>query len=134
MELRETCCNRCQRRYSAIAFGKVGMAQHVQVSLHERSNTIMANDNRPPERQGKKLPQPDVEFVLSGTPPSAMTEAGVKGILVNPLNAGAGPFPPLVSDAQWVAACKRLLEQEPPEQFLVNLLFMLRKSLDTLGD
>jgi hypothetical protein len=89
----------------------------------------MTNDNIPNE-----LPQPNVEFVTSGTPTSAMTEAGIRGILVNPLNAGAGPFPALVSDAQWVAACKQLLQQDTPEQFLVNLLFMLRRSLDTLAD
>ena len=63
-----------------------------------------------------------------------MTEAAIKGILVNPLNAGAGPFPPLFSDRQWVGACKQLLQQEAPEQFLVNLLFVLRKTLESLGN
>ncbi len=89
----------------------------------------MTNDNHPTE-----LTKPNVEYVLSGTSPSAMTAAGVKGILVNPLNTGAGPLPALVSDAQWVAACKQLLEQEPPEQFLVNLLFILRQALGKLDD
>jgi hypothetical protein len=88
----------------------------------------MTNDNSP-----TKLPKPNVEFVKSGTPDSSMTAAGVKGILVNPLNAGAGPFPPIVTDAQWVAACKQLLERETPEQFLVNVLFILRQALDTLN-
>jgi hypothetical protein len=85
---------------------------------------------------GKKeaLPRPNVEWVRSGTPNTDMTEAGVRGILVNPLNAGAGPFPPLVSDGEWVAACKLLLEQDTPEQFLVNLLFILRQSLENLYD
>lgn len=94
----------------------------------------MAKNNSPTNGQNKELPQPNVEWVRSGTPPAAMTAAGVKGILVNPLNAGAGPFPPLVSDAHWVGACKQLLQQESPEQFLVNLLFVLRQSLETLGD
>jgi hypothetical protein len=93
---------------------------------------MTANGNGPAGGKGLALPRPNVEFVYSGTPPSAMTEAGVKGILVNPLNAGAGPFPALVSDAQWVGACKQLLEQEAPEQFLVNLLFILRQALETL--
>jgi hypothetical protein len=94
----------------------------------------MVKSNGPNDGQEKKLPRPNVEWVRSGTPPTAMTEAGVKGILVNPLNAGAGPFPQLVSDAAWVGACKKLLQQESPEQFLVNLLFVLRQSLETLGD
>ena len=84
-------------------------------------------------RRGE-LPQPNVEFVSAGTPSSAMTKASMKGILINPLNAGAGPFPTIVSDAQWVAACKKLLEQESSEQFLVNLLFMLRQSFQILAD
>jgi hypothetical protein len=62
----------------------------------------MAKNNSPTNGQKKELPQPNVEWVRGGTPPAAMTAAGVKGILVNPLNAGAGPFPPLVSDAHWV--------------------------------
>jgi hypothetical protein len=94
----------------------------------------MPKNNGPTDGQEKELPRPNVEWVSSGTPPTAMTAAGVKGILVNPLNAGAGPFPPLVSDAQWVGACKKLLQQESPEQFLVNLLFMLRRSLEALDD
>ena len=94
----------------------------------------MAKNTGPTDGQEKELPRPNVEVVRSGTPLTAMTAAGVKGILVNPLNAGVGPFPPLVSDAQWVAACKQLLQQEAPEQFLVNLLFVLRQYLANPGD
>ena len=89
----------------------------------------MANNNNPP---GQILPRPNVEWVPSGTPPAAMTATAVKGILINPLNAGAGPFPSMVGDAEWVSACKRLLQEDTPEQFLVNLLFVLRQSLATL--
>jgi hypothetical protein len=94
----------------------------------------MSNDNNDTGTPGKALPRPNVEWVPTGTPNTAMTAAAIKGILVNPLYAGAGPFPPIVGDAQWVAACTKLLQQEPPEQFLVNLLFVLRQSLATLGD
>ena len=93
----------------------------------------MAGKHGPTIGQEKQLPRPNVEVVPSGTPNAAMTAAAVKGILVNPLNAGAGPFPALVSDADWVRACKKLLQEEAPEQFLVNLLFVLRKSLEMLG-
>jgi hypothetical protein len=94
----------------------------------------MTERKRPTDGQNNNLPKPDVEFALGGTPADSMTAAQVKGILLNPLNAGAGPFPALVSDAQWVAACRRLLREEPAEQFLVNLLFILRQSLQTLVD
>lgn len=94
----------------------------------------MVKSNGPTDGNTNELPQPNVEWVPSGTATAAMTEAGVKGMLVNPLYAGAGPFPPLVSDAMWVAACKQLLQQESPEQFLVNMLFVLRRSLESLAD
>jgi hypothetical protein len=90
----------------------------------------MSNDNRP--GGGKNLPAPDVEWTPGGKPNAEMTEAAIKGILINPLYAGAGPFPPVVSDADWVAASKKLLRQDGPEQFLVNLLYVLRQSLNAL--
>ena len=37
----------------------------------------------------------------------------------------------LVSDALWVAAAKRILAEDGPDQFLVNLLFVLRQTLGT---
>ena len=40
---------------------------------------------------------------------------------------GVGPFPRLVEDAAWVRACAKLIEEEGPQQFLVNLLYVLRE-------
>lgn len=94
----------------------------------------MSSDDSPTDGRRQGLPRPNVEWVPSGTPPASMTAEAVKGILLNPLNAGAGPFPAIVDDAQWVSACKRFLQQEPAEQFLVNLLFVLRQSLQALAD
>jgi len=88
-------------------------------------------DSAANEDEFPDLPEPDVEFLTGDQQPDHWTEAGVKGMLVNPVYAGVGGFPPYISDKQWVAACKRLMAQDSPEQFLVNLLFVLRK---TLGD
>jgi hypothetical protein len=93
----------------------------------------MAGKTGPTNGQEKQLPLPDVEVARSGTPAAAMTAAEVKGMLVNPLYAGVGFSHQIVSDAHWVASCKRLLQQDGPEQFLVNLLFVLRQSLETSG-
>ena len=101
------------------------------MSIASRMEHPMAENAGPTNGQEKQLPVPDVEVAWSGTPAAAMTAAHVKGMLVNPLYAGVGPFPQVVSDAQWVAACKRFLQQDTPEQFLVNLLFVLRQSLET---
>ena len=88
-------------------------------------------DSAPNEDDLPDLPEPDVEFLTSDQLPDHWTEAGIKGIVMNPVYAGVGGFPPYISDKQWVAACKRVMEQDSPEQFLVNLLFVLRK---TFGD
>ena len=94
----------------------------------------MTNDNNSTDGGQHGLPRPNVEWAPSGLPLTSMTAEAVKGILVNPLYAGAGPFPAIVDDAQWVAASMRFLQEEPPEQFLVNLLFVLRQSLEALAD
>ena len=75
----------------------------------------------------KPLPAPNVVVARSGTPPDQLSPEAVKGILVNPIYTGVGPFPRLVEDAAWVRACAKLIEEEGPQQFLVNLLFVLRE-------
>jgi hypothetical protein len=76
---------------------------------------------------GKPLPAPNVVVARSGTSPAPLSPEAVKGILVNPLYTGVGPFPRQVEDAAWVRACAKLIEEEGPEQFLVNLLYVLRE-------
>ena len=82
-----------------------------------------------PESNGsnRPLPAPNVVVARAGTPIDQLSPEAVKGILVNPIYAGVGPFPRLVEDAAWVRACARLIEEEGPEQFLVNLLYVLRE-------
>ena len=82
-----------------------------------------------PESNGsnKPLPAPNVVVARSGTPPDQLSSEAVKGILVNPIYTGLGPFPRLVEDAAWVRACVKLIEEEGPQQFLVNLLYVLRE-------
>jgi hypothetical protein len=82
-----------------------------------------------PESNGsnKPLPTPNVVVARAGTPPEQLSSKAVKGILVNPIYTGLGPFPRLVEDAAWVRACVKLIEEEGPQQFLVNLLYVLRE-------
>jgi hypothetical protein len=82
-----------------------------------------------PESNGsnKPLPAPNVVVARSGTPPHQLSSEAVKGIMVNPIYTGLGPFPRLVEDAAWVRACVKLIEEEGPQQFLVNLLYVLRE-------
>ena len=82
-----------------------------------------------PESNGsnKPLPAPNVVVTRAGTPLDELSAEAVKGILVNPIYTGLGPFPRLVEDAAWVRACAKLIEEEGPQQFLVNLLYVLRE-------
>jgi hypothetical protein len=90
-----------------------------------------------PESGGghKQLPAPNVVVARAGTSAQQLSPEAVRGILVNPIYTGVGPFPRLVEDAAWVRASAKLIEDEGVEQFLVNLLFVLRECLPKeIGD
>lgn len=54
----------------------------------------------------------------------------VRDTLRNPIYAGLGPYPAIVSDEEWIEANAQLIREEGPEQYLANLLCVLR---DTFG-
>jgi hypothetical protein len=82
-------------------------------------NSIWAESNG----GSKPLPAPNVVVA------NPLDQPSPEGILLNPIYTGVGPFPRLVEDATWVRACVKLIAEEGPEQFLVNLLFVLRECL-----
>jgi hypothetical protein len=79
--------------------------------------------------KSKSLPLPNVTVPESGADPSKFGVPGIKGMAMNPIYAGVAPYPQLVADEKWVVAAKRALEEDGPDQFLVNLLYVLRRSL-----
>jgi hypothetical protein len=88
----------------------------------------MVDSTWPESNESKEpLPAPNVIMARSGTPLHALSPEAIKGMLINPIYTGAGPFPRLVEDATWVRACVKLIAEDGPEQFLVNLLFVLRE-------
>jgi hypothetical protein len=95
---------------------------------------LMVNSIWPESNGGQPLPAPTVVVAKSGTPMHELSPAAIKGILVNPIYTGVGPFPRLVEDAAWVRACARLIEEEGAHQFLVNLLYVLRECLPESTD
>jgi hypothetical protein len=82
-----------------------------------------------PEGDGgdEPLPAPNVVVARAGARLGELPPEAVRGILVNPIYTGVGPYPRLVEDAAWVRACAKLIEEEGKEQFLVNLLYVLRE-------
>jgi hypothetical protein len=75
------------------------------------------------------LPAPNVVVARAGTPVHELSPAAVKGMLVNPVYTGVDPFPRMLDEESWVRACTKLIAEDGAEQFLVNLLFVLRECL-----
>ncbi|NIV91376.1 hypothetical protein GWN42_00895, partial [candidate division KSB1 bacterium] len=61
-------------------------------------NDIFRNNNG-----GEKtpIPSPNVTVKRSGDE-TEWTEEQIKGIICNPIYAGIGPFPSIISDEEWV--------------------------------
>jgi hypothetical protein len=72
------------------------------------------------------LPRPTVKYVSN---PNQMNEAAARGMLSNPVYVGIPPYHRVVSDEAWVRAAAELIKEDGAEQFLVNLLYMLRVSM-----
>jgi hypothetical protein len=100
--------------------------------LTNRKKEIPMVDSVRSEGNGanKPLPKKNVVVAKAGTPLHAMTAEAIKGMVINPIYAGVGPFPRMVEDEAWVRGCERVIEEEGPEQFLVNLLYVLRETFD----
>lgn len=73
------------------------------------------------------LPKPNVTYVTNEMTPT--TEADLRGLLANPIYAGLGQSPPIVPEEQWVRSNAKLIREIGPEQYLVNLLYLLRETL-----
>ena len=72
----------------------------------------------------KPLPKPTVKT----TGGSRWNPADVGGVLCNPVVTGLGPFPQVVPDNTWLKAAEKLVAEQGAEQYLVNMLFMLKES------
>jgi hypothetical protein len=76
------------------------------------------------------LPKVNVRFA-SASASGQLTPENLRAMFCNPIYAGIGPYPTLVDDEDWVRAAARMIRDEGPEQFLVNMLYVLRQSLGT---
>ena len=85
---------------------------------------------RPSKFGGEKpLPSVNVDFAASGEEISADM---MRSLICNPVYAGIGTFPALVDDETWVRAASQMIKKEGAEQFLVNMLYVLRQSWKTI--
>ena len=80
----------------------------------------------------RKLPVPNVSYRRLGSLRD-MDEKTLRGMICNPVYAGIASFPKVVDDEIWVKAAAQLIAEEGVEQFLVNMLYVLRQSLQDEG-
>ena len=93
---------------------------------------------KPPSRRGgadegnpggrRRLPLPNVGALEHGDDPSKFGVAEIKGMVINPIYAGVADYPRLVTDEDWVGSARNVLAEDGPDQFLVNLLYVLRRT------
>jgi len=72
------------------------------------------------------LPRPTVKYRANI---EQLDEATTLGMMSNPIYVGVPPYRRVVSDETWVRAATELIKEQGPEQFLVNMLHVLRASL-----
>jgi hypothetical protein len=62
-----------------------------------------------------------------------ITPDKMRSLICNPVYAGVGVFPALVDEETWVRAATQMIKKEGAEQFLVNMLYVLRRSFETIA-
>jgi hypothetical protein len=80
---------------------------------------------------GKKepLPPPNVSAKIKSH--AAMTQEEIRGVVCNPLYVGIGPCRQQISEQEWVRYAVQEISENSAEQFLVNLLYVLRQTVKT---
>ena len=84
------------------------------------------------KKKNKSIPQANIgshEVDIGANAGNEWTEEHVREVLCNPFVTGIGPFPAIISDEEWVKVASKIIQDEGPEQFLVNLLAILREAI-----
>jgi hypothetical protein len=113
-----------------------GLAQFLTDLLHILRLTIPVYLGEPPAagdyprwRSEGEVPLPDVSYPGDRDWQEDWNEAMVGGIICNPVYAGIPPFPAVVDERTWIEAGVKMVEVEGLRQYLVNVLYQLKKSL-----
>lgn len=80
-----------------------------------------------PEPQMFRVPEPNVRLVAVVA--DKFTWEDARSIYNNPLIAGAGNHSQQIPDEDWVPTAAEMLRKDGTEQWLVNMLFLLRAQL-----
>ena len=60
-----------------------------------------------------------------------MTQEEIRGIVCNPLYVGIGPSQHQIAEEDWVCYAAQEMRKHGPEQFLVNLIYALRHTINS---
>lgn len=63
---------------------------------------------------------------MKSTDGKPWTEADVSKMIANPIYAGIGPYPAMISDAQWIDAAAKLITEKGAKHVLREILANLR--------
>ena len=86
-----------------------------------------------PQRQTTEdVPLPNVAYPGERGWDDDWNKEMVGGILCNPVYAGIPPFPAMIDDQTWICAGVKLVEEVGLRQYLVNVLYELKKSLGSV--
>ena len=80
-----------------------------------------------PNGGGEPLPTPNVSARRKVR--GAMTKREMRGVVCNPLYVGIGPCREQIPEADWVRYAAQEIHEHGPEQFLVNLISVLRETI-----
>ena len=73
--------------------------------------------------------KPKVRWPDLRTPPNTWSFAEARGVSINPVVTGIGKHPRTISDEDWALSCERDVEANGLEQFLTELLHILRLAI-----
>ncbi|MHB8954448.1 MAG: hypothetical protein ACYC4U_15870, partial [Pirellulaceae bacterium] len=79
----------------------------------------------------KRKCKPEVRWPDVRTEPETWSHAEARGVCINPILTGIGLHPRSISDEDWVLCCEQDAEQNGLEQFLTDLLHILRLTIPT---
>jgi hypothetical protein len=73
--------------------------------------------------------KPKVHWPDLRTPPDTWSRAEARGVAINPIVTGIGQHPRSISDEDWVLSCERDIQETGLDQFLTDLLHILRLTI-----
>ena len=112
---------------------EIGLGQFLTDLLHILRLTIPHYLGEPPAvgEYPQRMSEEDVPLADVAYPGDRdwQDEQMVGGIICNPIYAGIPPFPAMVDDKTWIAAGIQMVEADGLRQYLVNVLYQLKKSM-----